>query len=650
MSKLLLIAFVFLIVSLKQASGFARNFFNRPKLMLLSLADSYTTQSAERLGAFQRFQVLNMELGNGISNDSKRYSVLMQCIQAGWESTEELLSFAKDFEMQPEALSRILINDFGFSTLNAHFIRAAVLSLLRSNRVQGPKQPVTMNGAASEIDRSNDSKNKNVTFSKNRFKDVIVSSNAKSRKGFSSKSSYGIVDLSKERKELAAFFLFMTEPPANSQESSVRKSTAKVYLKHAELFFSWYKMHFMGQFYQENQIEGDGTNNATFLKLVFPDQAKENILPVFEFLKWLRMERKIAVSYEANMLRGLTKLAKFRFAAESKADPAYGEKSFEDISLVKELRKLHSEANRKQCKAPRVSNEQLKWISWPEYLNVVRSLKNRLEGLLQEYAQQQVHDQESVHIQEEKEVAEIIGSEEMQVFHTGTAGEQALTPSLVARKGKRIAGVKGIKNTGVKVLRKKIATEYQRYLLLAFFSCVPDRQRTFRELELGKSFVKDDQGHWTIRHGPDDYKTGDIYGERPPLVISPELSPAVDAFIAQWREALSPRGPHLFVQPRTGGPLTGDSVYAMVTSTCYALTGKRTNPHLLRDIIVTHVRNSAASERELEALALYMGHSLSMQRSSYDRRSLNQKVAPAVSLLEALSAAPSAPSASTSFS
>ena len=66
----------------------------------------------------------------------------------------------------------------------------------------------------------------------------------------------------------------------------------------------------------------------------------------------------------------------------------------------------------------------------------------------------------------------------------------------------------------------------------------------------------------------------------------------------------------------------------------FNVVGKKTNPHLLRDIVVTHVRDTAASEKELEALALYMGHSLNMQRTSYDRRTLTQKVAPAVSLLD----------------
>ena len=61
------------------------------------------------------------------------------------------------------------------------------------------------------------------------------------------------------------------------------------------------------------------------------------------------------------------------------------------------------------------------------------------------------------------------------------------------------------------------------------------------------------------------------------------------------------------------------------------------NPHLVRDMIVTHLRGTDASEKELEALAIYMGHSLAMQKGSYDKRSKEQKVAPAVDLLKSLS-------------
>ena len=46
-----------------------------------------------------------------------------------------------------------------------------------------------------------------------------------------------------------------------------------------------------------------------------------------------------------------------------------------------------------------------------------------------------------------------------------------------------------------------------RRLIFAIFSCVPDRQRTLRELEVGRTLVHAG-GRWVIKHGPGDYKTG----------------------------------------------------------------------------------------------------------------------------------------------
>jgi hypothetical protein len=53
-------------------------------------------------------------------------------------------------------------------------------------------------------------------------------------------------------------------------------------------------------------------------------------------------------------------------------------------------------------------------------------------------------------------------------------------------------------------------------------------------------------------------------------------------------------------------------------------------------ISVMNGRGGGASERELEALALYMGHSLVMQRGTYDRRTKAAKVEPAVDLLHSI--------------
>ena len=51
-------------------------------------------------------------------------------------------------------------------------------------------------------------------------------------------------------------------------------------------------------------------------------------------------------------------------------------------------------------------------------------------------------------------------------------------------------------------------------------------------------------------------------------------------------------------------------------------------------MIITHVRGQGvASDNELEALAMYMGHSSAIQKGTYDRRTTSQKVAPAVNLM-----------------
>lgn len=71
-----------------------------------------------------------------------------------------------------------------------------------------------------------------------------------------------------------------------------------------------------------------------------------------------------------------------------------------------------------------------------------------------------------------------------------------------------------------------VAWKLQAYLMFAILACVPDRQRTLRELEEGRTLIQDQQtGQWQIRHGPEDYKTGGSYGDRPILVLAPHLYP-----------------------------------------------------------------------------------------------------------------------------
>ncbi len=484
--------------------------------------------------------------------------------------------------------------------------------------------------------------------------------------------NYGLIDNHADRtvyhtlfEELENFWSFMTVNQAASvSEPPIRERTAEVYMRHARLFLGWVVdargnilgMDILNELDKEDDdVEMQTATKSSPLKAstskanaiseainvrramwkrlhqrigkdatsadmkhnlsltdIFLDQNTESAKCIVQYILWMRSERSISSNYEANILRGLIKIVKFRFAGELSVannvlQSATSKTPLDDIPVVMELRKFHRDAGNRSKKAPRSSDEGKKWMDWDEYLQVIELLKADLGGMIDKY------------------VMEANGQSANQVNNE----------------------VKRQKSLHVK--QKEIATIFQHYLILSFFACVPDRQRTFRELQLDKNFMRidgetnDGEDTWVIRHSADDYKTGATYGERPPLPLLPSLTPAIDDFIERWRPCLlrnsddTPPSSYLFHQPKTGNPLSANSMYQIVSRCCYKYKEKKTNPHLLRDMIVTHVRkNSDASEKELEALALYMGHSVQMQRDSYDRRTLEQKVMPAVSLMQSI--------------
>ena len=487
--------------------------------------------------------------------------------------------------------------------------------------------------------------------------------------------NYGLIDNDADRatyhtlfEELDNLWSFMTVHQSGSVfEPPIRERTAEVYMRHARLFLGWVvdaRENVMDMDILNGLDDGDddivvpiqtkssspltastskasavseaiNVRKAMWKRLrqrigkdatpedmkrnlsltdVFKDQSTDSATCIVQYILWMRSERSISSNYEANILRGLIKIVKFRFAGEvssstDKLRSATSKTPLDDIPVVIELRKFHRDAGNRSKKAPRSSDEGKKWLDWSEYLEVIELLKADLGSMIDRYetlAKEQPENQVD-------------------------------------------SGVKRQKS--LQVQKKEIATTFQHYLILSFFACVPDRQRTFRELQLDKNFMRVDgesngEDTWVIRHSADDYKTGATYGERPPLPLLPSLTPAIDDFIERWRPCLlqnsddTPPSSFLFHQPKTGNPLSANSMYQIVSRCCYKYKEKKTNPHLLRDMIVTHVRkNSDASEKELEALALYMGHSVQMQRDSYDRRTLEQKVMPAVSLMQSINSA-----------
>ena len=552
------------------------------------------------------FQIMEMQ---GTLPLNTQRAIVQHLQTGGFGTAQTALLFAKDFVDRPETLASVLISDFGFPPLLAHQTRAVLSkAVIESTQKEGQDNSwidgmasstgvweATV-GSFSDPGPMNDDIQIPPTFEKKKMPLVNVKQSER-RKNTGGQYEYGLPRNYKVLYptlacELDEFYQYMTEPSTSSQgEDPIRPATAKVYLTHAKLFLGW--------FLQRPSNHGTSLIHPANISMyrIIESKHKQSAQKVIHFVMWLRRERKISASYEANLLRGIIKLLKFRFSKES--EEGNSAITFSDIPIIQEIRKLHRTAEQKNRNGPRSSDEQKKWLHWPEYLQVIDKTKKELEQLLRTFEQ--------------------------------------MEPSQYRYRKQRSSSLPGSNSTDHHSLQEEeIAQAFQRYLILAILACIPDRQRTIRELELGRTLIRETSADcWVIKHGPDDYKTGEAYGERPPMQLAPELTPALDEFVEIWRPRLRPMTSFLFVQALTGKPLTGDSVYQRVSDSCYKYTGKRTNPHLLRSMIITHVREvSNASEKDLEALALFMGHSIQMQRSSYDKRTLEKKIAPAVQLLQ----------------
>ena len=315
------------------------------------------------------------------------------------EIEETFLFLAQDFVDRPEVFSTILQNDFDFPPLVAHHTRALAMSIIREE--QSARTPVihklsssapekgicTIEPTASNDGTASNQSPKTVQSTvdipaynisateSSRFvdmKSVLVNEKASKRRAtvevfnYALPQNYGEV-YPQLAKEMDDFMTFMTKPTTLSQEEPIREVTAKTYLKHATLFLGWFTSECLPT---RKHVQ----NSDLSLFNIIPNKDKESAHDIIDYIMWLR-SRDTSVSYEANVLRGLIKLLKYRFAKESETDSSYGGKTFDDVPVIKELRKLHRDANKRTKLAPRSSDEQKKWLSWPEFLHVLQSTK-----------------------------------------------------------------------------------------------------------------------------------------------------------------------------------------------------------------------------------------------------------------------------------
>jgi len=299
------------------------------------------------------------------------------------------------------------------------------------------------------------------------------------------------------------------------------------------------------------------------------EAAEETMEWVYRYIGWLRQERQISRTMEANIYCVLIAVAKFLHHNDTDSLKA---SDYQDIPVIQALRSARKKGARSATKTAGSIDESKKWLEWPEFLQLVQQLK-----------------------------------QECQTHY---------------RHGSRRS-------------ESSIAASVQRFLIAAFFAYLaPDRQRTYRELEVGRTlckgqlkqgqFIPDGQGSWWIHLEPEDYKTGKTYGtqwqEVPELLV-----PHLEDWLNRWRDVFKPQ--HNFVFTQKNGKLfpSSGSFGSVLQQAARRLTGKAVTPHMLRHMLITHLKLNGASDAVMGSLADAMHHSEEMQRRVYDRRCPQQR-------------------------
>lgn len=395
--------------------------------------------------------------------------------------------------------------------------------------------------------------------------------------------SYGLKppEISRElHASLDNFLKFQTDliGSRKRQDGPIRQRSAKGHVNSAKRLLGW--LHY----YKGIPLEALNLKQLVCASGLMPNGQRDEAAIdqtmdlLDEHLQWLRETREASPNTELKVVEAAVAIAKFLYHKESKCQSrqvvSNKRVGYRDIPIIEELRRLECEIMVRVNNTPRKSDESKKWIDWPTF-------KACAERLLDECAPRT--------------------------------------------------------RCGNKRSEQTVAQSHQVALIFLVLSFFPDRGRTIRELEVGRTLIHRD-GKWFVEHTAADFKTGDSYcknGQKRIVELPANVYPLLEEWLSQWRQVFKPTHPYVFTQPN-GKPMTDGSLYNYVRKRVYRLTGKAFTPHMVRDAIVTHLKLSGTSDQVLAALADLMAHSPEMQRKVYDRRTPQQKVAPALIALQSL--------------
>lgn len=399
----------------------------------------------------------------------------------------------------------------------------------------------------------------------------------------SSNFTYGLkpAEISTQlQQELDSFLNFQTTIVGSRkrQDAPLRPRSAMAHVNNSKRMLGW--LH---------RFKGVPVEQLSLKLLVISSgltqdgQRDENVIDevidlIDELLQWLREIREASPNSELKYVESLVAVAKFLYHKESKYQSreqvASKRVGYRDIPIIEELRRLECEVMARVNTTPRCSDESKKWVDWPTFKACILRLISECAPL--------------------------------------------------DKKGKKRS-------------QRVIAQSHQVALICLLFSAFPDRSRTIRELEVGRTLVNRD-GKWFVEHTAEDFKTGSSFcknGQKRIVELPEALYPRLEEWLSKWRSVFQPNHSYVFTQVN-GKPLTDGSLYQYFRKRIYRLTGQAFTPHMVRDSIVTYLKLSGTSDQVLAALAELMAHSQKTQHQIYDRRTSEQKLAPALEVLQSL--------------
>jgi len=342
----------------------------------------------------------------------------------------------------------------------------------------------------------------------------------------------------------------------------------------------------------------DNYNQYLVEKATAVEDAEEVAQTVKENVERFLNSCQVSCASEINYVKSFVNLGKYLYHKETKQFKL--KRGFEDVPVIESLRQIQRKSEQASSDNPKTVIEKNKrMIPWPTLLWVTEM--HRIEFEL---------------------------THRTHVRHT--------RPRQDGRKP-----IEKVKRTSFVRAR-----QLQHFLILALLTAMPpSRARVMYELEMGRTlkrgykengvFIENansPKSEWWLFLQPQDNKTRKEWSceiPNPMYGNGKSLYDYLQEWWEVWRPGLKPQHNCLFTCTTTsalGKPLDSASYGSVVTHAINRFTGVPVNPHSTRSMFVTFLKDSGATDAQMDSAAKFMRHSRQTQEKIYNQQTLHKEL------------------------